>query len=42
MAVENVCMHWTTADGRVHAVDAISFALEQGTRCLRWPSSSSW
>src|SRR5664279_4607859 len=31
IAVENVSKHWTTADGRVHAVDAISFALEPGT-----------
>jgi sn-glycerol 3-phosphate transport system ATP-binding protein len=31
IAVENVSKHWTTADGRVHAVDTISFALEPGT-----------
>ncbi len=31
IAVENVSKHWTTADGRVFAVDAISFSLEPGT-----------
>ena len=31
IAVENVSKHWTTADGQVRAVDAISFALEPGT-----------
>jgi sn-glycerol 3-phosphate transport system ATP-binding protein len=28
---ENVSKHWTTAEGSVHAVDGISFALEEGT-----------
>jgi len=31
IAVENVSKHWTTADGRVRAVDAVSFALDPGT-----------
>ena len=31
IAVENVSKHWTTADGQVRAVDAITFALEPGT-----------
>ncbi len=31
IAVENVSKHWTTSDGQVRAVDAISFALEPGT-----------
>ena len=31
IAVENVSKHWTTADGQVRAVDAISFALDAGT-----------
>ena len=31
IAVENVAKHWTTASGRVRAVDNISFALEPGT-----------
>jgi sn-glycerol 3-phosphate transport system ATP-binding protein len=31
IAVENVAKHWTTAAGRVRAVDNISFALEPGT-----------
>ncbi len=31
IAVENVSKHWTTADGQVRAVDAVSFALEPGT-----------
>jgi ABC-type sugar transport system ATPase subunit len=31
IAVENVSKHWTTAEGQVRAVDAISFALDAGT-----------
>jgi sn-glycerol 3-phosphate transport system ATP-binding protein len=31
IAVENVSKHWTTAEGRVRAVDALSFALDEGT-----------
>jgi sn-glycerol 3-phosphate transport system ATP-binding protein len=31
IAAENVSKHWTTAAGRVRAVDAISFAFEAGT-----------
>jgi len=31
IAVENVAKYWTTAAGRVRAVDGISFALEPGT-----------
>ena len=31
IAVENVSKHWTTADGQVRAVDAISFELAAGT-----------
>ena len=31
IAVDNVSKHWTTADGQVRAVDAISFALQAGT-----------
>ena len=31
IAVENVSKHWTTNDGQVRAVDAISFALADGT-----------
>jgi sn-glycerol 3-phosphate transport system ATP-binding protein len=31
IAVENVAKHWTTAAGRVRAVEDISFALEPGT-----------
>jgi sn-glycerol 3-phosphate transport system ATP-binding protein len=31
IAVENVSKHWATADGRVRAVDAISFELAEGT-----------
>ena len=31
IAVENVSKHWTTADGQVRAVDAISFELAEGT-----------
>jgi phospholipid/cholesterol/gamma-HCH transport system ATP-binding protein len=31
IAVETVSKHWTTGDGHVRAVDAISFALEPGT-----------
>jgi sn-glycerol 3-phosphate transport system ATP-binding protein len=31
IAVENVSKHWTSAEGQVRAVDAISFALDPGT-----------
>ena len=31
IAVENVSKHWTTADGQVRAVDAISFEVAAGT-----------
>ena len=31
IAVESVSKHWTTAEGQVRAVDAISFALDAGT-----------
>jgi sn-glycerol 3-phosphate transport system ATP-binding protein len=31
IAVENVSKHWTTGDGEVRAVDAISFELAEGT-----------
>jgi sn-glycerol 3-phosphate transport system ATP-binding protein len=31
IAVEKVSKHWTTAEGQVRAVDAISFALDAGT-----------
>src|SRR5216110_2700386 len=31
IAAEHVSKHWTTAAGRVHAVDAISFAFDAGT-----------
>mgnify|MGYP003374710298 CR=1 FL=1 len=31
IAVDNVSKHWTTREGRVHAVDGLSFALEPGT-----------
>ena len=31
IAVENVSKHWTTMDGRVRAVDAVSFELAAGT-----------
>ena len=31
IAVENVSKHWTTTEGQVRAVDAISFALDPGT-----------
>jgi sn-glycerol 3-phosphate transport system ATP-binding protein len=31
IAVENVSKHWTTAEGQVHAVDGLSFALDAGT-----------
>jgi len=31
IAVENVSKHWTTAEGQVRAVDALSFSLDQGT-----------
>jgi sn-glycerol 3-phosphate transport system ATP-binding protein len=31
IAVENVSKHWTTAEGRVRAVDGLSFALDEGT-----------
>ena len=31
IAAENVSKHWTTADGKVRAVDGISFAFDEGT-----------
>ena len=31
IVVEGVSKHWTTAEGRVHAVDRISFSLDEGT-----------
>jgi sn-glycerol 3-phosphate transport system ATP-binding protein len=31
IAVENVSKHWTTVEGQVRAVDALSFSLDQGT-----------
>jgi len=31
IVVENVSKHWITAGGRIHAVDGLSFALEEGT-----------
>jgi sn-glycerol 3-phosphate transport system ATP-binding protein len=31
IAVENVSKHWTTAEGRVRAVDGLSFVLDEGT-----------
>ncbi len=31
IAAENVSKHWTTAEGKVHAVDGLSFAFEPGT-----------
>jgi sn-glycerol 3-phosphate transport system ATP-binding protein len=31
IAVENVSKHWTTAEGQVRAVDALSFTLKAGT-----------
>ena len=31
IAVENVSKHWTTAEGQVRAVDALSFSVEAGT-----------
>jgi sn-glycerol 3-phosphate transport system ATP-binding protein len=31
IAVENVSKHWATAEGQVRAVDALSFALDEGT-----------
>lgn len=31
IAVENVSKHWTTAEGKVCAVDGLSFALDEGT-----------
>jgi sn-glycerol 3-phosphate transport system ATP-binding protein len=31
IVAENVSKHWKTAEGQVHAVDGISFALDQGT-----------
>ena len=31
IAAENVSKHWTTADGEVRAVDALSFAFDDGT-----------
>ncbi len=31
IVVENVSKHWTTADGQVRAVDAVSFDLAAGT-----------
>jgi len=31
IAVENVSKHWTTADGRVRAVDGVSFRFAEGT-----------
>ena len=31
IAVENVSKHWTTAEGQVRAVDALSFSLDEGT-----------
>src|SRR5437867_1069286 len=31
IAVENISKHWTTAEGQVHAVDGLSFALDEGT-----------
>ena len=31
IAAENVSKHWTTADGKVRAVDEISFAFDEGT-----------
>ena len=31
IVAENVSKHWTTAEGQVHAVDGISFALDEGT-----------
>jgi len=31
IAVDNVSKHWSTADGKVRAVDGISFALAEGT-----------
>jgi sn-glycerol 3-phosphate transport system ATP-binding protein len=31
IAAEDVSKHWTTAEGRVHAVDGITFAFDDGT-----------
>jgi sn-glycerol 3-phosphate transport system ATP-binding protein len=31
IAAENVSKHWTTAEGKVHAVDDLSFAFDEGT-----------
>ena len=31
IVAENLSKHWTTAEGQVHAVDALSFAFEEGT-----------
>jgi len=31
IAAENVSKHWTTADGKVRAVDGLSFAFDEGT-----------
>jgi sn-glycerol 3-phosphate transport system ATP-binding protein len=31
IAVENVSKHWMTAEGRVCAVDGLSFSLDEGT-----------
>jgi sn-glycerol 3-phosphate transport system ATP-binding protein len=31
IAAENVSKHWTTAEGKVHAVDGVSFAFDEGT-----------
>ena len=31
IVAEGMSKHWTTAEGRVHAVDRISFSLDEGT-----------
>ena len=31
IAAENISKHWTTADGKVRAVDGLSFAFDEGT-----------
>ena len=31
IAAEDVSKHWTTAEGKVHAVDGITFAFDEGT-----------
>jgi sn-glycerol 3-phosphate transport system ATP-binding protein len=31
IAAESIAKHWTTAEGKVHAVDDISFAFDEGT-----------